>query len=884
MLQHRAIARCPKTKEPCMKNPRKHTAPDIEIALQHHRAGRLQQAEAIYMKMPHNADALHLRGVIAHQSKKYDEAVELINKAIAIAPSNAAYYFSIDLVWRALNRLDEVVASYQNLLARTPDNAVAYNNLANALKAQGRFDEAVTFYQQALALDPGYAVAQSNLGSAVAALGDLEQAVAHYQKALELKPDFVEGHYNLGGALKAQGKLQEAIVCYRKALSLRPDFTEAYNNLGIALADQGHQQEAIACYEKALALDPNFAEAHTNLGIACKEQGRLDDAVVCYQKAIALKPDFAEAYTNFATVLAAQGKHDEAMACHQMALSLKPNDAAVQVNMGNGFREQRKLNEAVTCYLNAIALKPDFAEAYNNLGLTFADQGNPDAALECYQTALAVQPDFAEAYNNLGIELKERGHLDDAMACYEKAIELKPDYAAAHSNQGIVFHAQSRPDEAIACYLRALAHKADYANAYNNLLLAMQYSASHTPEEVFAAHLRFSEQFEPALKSRWLMHVQPRDPLKRLKIGYVSPDFCSHPVAYFIEPVLACHDKSQVEVFCYYNRNHYDPVTHRIKALADHWMPCKDMSDDELAAQIRADGIDILVDLAGHTGDNRLLTFARKPAPVQATYLGYPATTGLTAIDYRITDVHAEPPGMTERFNVEQLWRLPEIFCCYRASENSPAVIDHPPMEDNGFVTFGCFNNFSKVTDPVLALWARLLQQVPTARLMLEIHGIDNPQFRAELDERLARLGMPLDRLILIPRRRENQYVLYNRIDIALDPFPCNGGTTSLDTVWMGVPFVTLAGGHFTSRMGVTILTNAGMPELIAQTEDAYMQIAAELAQDAARLRATRAGLRERAQASPLMDAKRFTAHMEQAYRSMWQTWCRSEAAEGELA
>jgi protein O-GlcNAc transferase len=829
-----------------MKHQRNHAAPDIEAALQHHRAGRFQQAEAIYKKMGNAPDALYLRGVISHQLSKSAEAVELINKAIAANPGNAAYYFALDPIYRAMNRLDEVAACYQKLLARTPDNTDAHNNLGIVFKDQGKLDEAANCYQRAVALKPG----------------------------------FVEAHNNLGLVLADQGKLAGAVACYQKALELKPDFAIAHINLGLAFKQQGMPEDAAACYRNALAYKPDFSEAHLYLGIIFSEQGKTDEAAACYLKALELRPDFAEAYTNLGNAFIHLGRVDEAMVCHQKALELKPNDASAQLNMGNGYRRQRRLNEAVTCYLNAIALKPDFAEAYNNLGLTFTDQGNPDAAMECYQTAIAVQPEYAEAHNNLGVAFRERGRLDDAMACFQKAIALKADFADAFINFGIGFKGKGELDHALTCYQAALAYQPGYAYAHHSLLLAMQYSASHTPEEVFAAHLRFSEQFEPALKSRWLMHVQPRDPLKRLKIGYVSPDFCSHPVAYFIEPVLACHDKSQVEVFCYYNRNHYDPVTHRIKALADHWMPCKDMSDDELAAQIRADGIDILVDLAGHTGDNRLLTFARKPAPVQATYLGYPATTGLTAIDYRITDVHAEPPGMTERFNVEQLWRLPEIFCCYRASENSPAVIDHPPMEDNGFVTFGCFNNFSKVTDPVLALWARLLQQVPTARLMLEIHGIDNPQFRAELDERLARLGMPLDRLILIPRRRENQYVLYNRIDIALDPFPCNGGTTSLDTVWMGVPFVTLAGGHFTSRMGVTILTNAGMPELIAQTEDAYMQIAAELAQDAARLRATRAGLRERAQASPLMDAKRFTAHMEQAYRSMWQTWCVDEQEE----
>jgi predicted O-linked N-acetylglucosamine transferase (SPINDLY family) len=252
----------------------------------------------------------------------------------------------------------------------------------------------------------------------------------------------------------------------------------------------------------------------------------------------------------------------------------------------------------------------------------------------------------------------------------------------------------------------------------------------------------------------------------------------------------------------------------------------------------------------------------------------------MTAMDYRLTDIHAEPPGMTEQFNVEQLWRLPEMFCCYRPNDNSPDVIGHPPAEDNGYVTFGCFNNFSKVTDQVIALWAKVLDKVTASRLMLEINGIDNPVFRSETESRFAKLGIPVERLILIPRKKGNQYVLYNRIDVALDPFPCNGGTTSLDTVWMGVPFVTLAGKHFSSRLGVTVLTNAGLPELIAHSEDDYLNIATALALDYARLKTIRAGLRERVKVSPLMDAPRFTAHLEQAYRGMWQNWCGREPGE----
>jgi predicted O-linked N-acetylglucosamine transferase (SPINDLY family) len=282
--------------------------------------------------------------------------------------------------------------------------------------------------------------------------------------------------------------------------------------------------------------------------------------------------------------------------------------------------------------------------------------------------------------------------------------------------------------------------------------------------------------------------------------------------------------------------------------------------------------------MAGHTGYNRLLVFARKPAPIQVTWLGFPATTGMKAMDYRITDAYAEPPGMTENLNVETLWRLPEIFCCYGAHESNPAVIDHPPFEDNGYITFGCFNNFAKVTDPVLETWAKIMSSVPESRLLLEITGLDGPKFRAEVEERLQRQGLPLNRVILEPRKRSNQFVLYNKIDIALDPFPCVGGTTSMDTLWMGVPLVTLAGKHFVSRMGVSILTNAGLPELIAQNTDEYVKLATGLANDRQRLKSLRHNLRDHVVASPLMNQESFARNMETAYREMWRKWCARDA------
>jgi predicted O-linked N-acetylglucosamine transferase (SPINDLY family) len=851
----------------------------LDAALAHHRAGRLDQADTIYRQMPNNADALHLRGVLAHQQGRYADALELIARAIELDPANAAYVFSIEHAYRALGRLGDAETRYRTFLETEPDNTIAHTNLGNLLKAQRRFDDAIASYRTALMLDPCYAIAHSNLGSALAAQGHVEEAQACYEKALKLNPDFVEGHYNLAGLLKSQGKLEEAVTSYRRALALRPNFVEAQMNLGSTLAEQDKLDEAIASFRQAIAQKPDFAEAHNNLGNALKKQDKLDEAIDSYQQALAHKPVFAEAYNNLGNAYAEQDRLDEAILCYRQALALQPDLLEAHNILGGLYRRQGRFDDAMNSYLQALSLKPDAAQIHNNMGLLFADQKKDQEAFQCYQTALQLNPEMEEALNNLGTLFYNLGQAQDAITCFENALAAHPDSVDAWTNLGNAYHKQGQPDLAIDCYRKVIAFKPEFLNAHHSLLMSMQYAASVTPEDMAAAHVAFGEQFETPLRALWKPHANEPTPGKRLKIGYLSPDFRQHAVAFFIEPVLAQHDRSQVEVFCYYNHDAIDAVTVRLQGLADHWVRCKFMSDEQLAERIRADGIDILVDLAGHTGGNRLLAFARKPAPVQVTYLGYPATTGLTAIDYRVTDVHAEPAGMTETLNTETLWRLPDIFCCYRARDNSPDVIDHPPSRDNGAVTFGCFNNFAKVTDPVLKLWQQILARVPHSRLILEIAGLDDGTLQGDTETRLANLGLPLERVILVPRHPVNQYTLYNHIDIALDPFPANGGTTSLDTLWMGVPLVTLAGRHFTSRMGVTILTNAGLGQLIAQSEEEYVEIATALATDLPRLSAVRDGLRQRVQASPLMDAPRFTRQLEQAYRGMWERWCLAQTA-----
>lgn len=887
----------------------------LDMAMAHHRAGRLEQAEAAYRKLAGKADALHLLGLLYQQTGRLAEAFEAIGRAIDKSPANPAFYFSLDPVCRSLNQLAQLQASYQRLLQLDPANVQAQLRLGHAWRDDGQWQSALGSYLSVISLQPDNAEAYSNLGDTLKLMGQPGEAEACYLKALELQPSFAEVHNNLGSLHQLQSKWDLSAEHFEAALALQPRLAAAHYNLGVTRQHQGALADALACYRRALALDPQLAAAYNNIGIACKELQRIDEAIAAYQAALALQPDFAEALNNLGCARLECHDYAAAIECLQHAITTQPDYAEAYHNLGIAYKAGSRLEEALICFQNAVHLKPDHAESYAmlarvhaelgqhanalawcektlamwpdsaaaqfNLGVTFANMKRGAEAIACFQQAILRKPDLADAHNNLGVAYKEHGRFDEAVACFEQAIALRPMFAEAYNNLGSTLKDQGKPDQSRAQFERAIALAPNYAAAHNNLLLSMQYAAGITPEQLFALHLRFADQFEPALAAQRMQHIPASERARRLKIGYVSPDFRRHAVAFFMEPVLARHDKTEVEVFCYYNHTIEDEFTARFRADADHWIACSGMSDQQLAERIYADGIDILVDLAGHTAGNRLLAFARKPAPVQVSYLGYPSTTGLRSIDYRLSDNHAEPPGLSERFNVETLWRLPEIFCCYAAHPLSPPVTGHPPSDDKGYITFGCFNNYAKVSDATVVLWAEILAQVPDSRLMLEILGLDNPGMREGVERRFAGLGIDPARLVLIANDRKNQFVLYNRIDIALDPFPCNGGTTSFDTLWMGVPFVTLAGSNFISRLGVTILHNAGLDELIAANEKEYIQIAAGLARDPDRLRQMRDGLRERVRASPLMDMGRFTRHLEQAYRGMWQRWCDSGESGG---
>ena len=781
---------------------------------------------------------------------------------------------TIALQHHQAGRLDAAEEIYQRILQVEPDQPDALHFLGVLTAQRGRPEAAAAYIARAIVAKPNVAPYHLNLGLAYQASRKPNEAIACYQRALQLQPEFVEVHYNLGNAWNEQGQLAEAVACYRRAIELRPNYAEGHYNLGKVLQDQGNLDEAIACYRRAIELKPDYAEAHNNLGTAFKDQGKLDETVACCRRAVELNPDYAEAYNNLGTAFTIQEKLDEAVACYRRALELKPDNAEAHFNLGKARQNQGKLEEAVASYCRAIELKPDYTMAHFNLGKVFHDQGNVGEAVACYQRSVQLKPDFAEAHYNLGNSFLGRRELDEAAACYRRALESKADFAEAHFNLGNVLMDQAELDEAIACYRRAWELKPDYAMAQSNLVYALNFSPDYDAEAIYEEHRHWNQRHVEPLAPFIVPHGNDRSPQRRLRVGYVSPDFRGHPVGLFLLPLLEAHNHRDFEIFCYASQDVSDGITQRCRAAADAWRNVFDFSDEQLADAIRQDRIDILVDLTMHMAKGRLLVFARKPAPVQVTYLAYCGTTGLRVMDYRLTDPYLDPPGDSGRCYSEQSVWLPETYWCYRPTVEAPPV-DGLPAMPAGAVTFGCLNNFCKVTAPTLAAWSRLLQAVPGSRLLVHAHP---GKHRDRVWDFFTKQGVSAERVTFAGKLPIMDYFrAYERIDVALDPFPYGGGTTTCDALWMGVPVVSLAGQTAVGRGGLSILSNLGLTDLVARDCEQYVRIAADLANDLPRLGQLRATLRERMQNSPLMDAPRFAGNIEAAYRAMWQRWCEGD-------
>jgi predicted O-linked N-acetylglucosamine transferase (SPINDLY family) len=741
----------------------------------------------------------------------------------------------------------------------------------------GRLDLAEEIYRRVLAVEPNHADAWHLLGAAALQRGRPQIAEAHIQRAIGLKGTDAAFHNNLGEARRAQGKTREAVECFRRALELKPDYAAAYANMGLALQELGRTEEAADCYRRMMELSPDDARAHNLLGTLFKQTGNLEEAVGCYRRALVLNSSYTEAYSNLGNTLKDLDRLDEAVAAHRRAAALAPDNAAVQFNLANTLRAQHQTAEAIACYRRAVQLRPTALAFHNNLGAAFQDQEQLDEAIACYRRAIQSDPTQPLFHNNLGTALQNREQIDEALACYRRALELSPDYAEAQANLGTALQHRGQPLEALVCYRRAVELEPDLPRLHSKYLCALRYCPDvprTTVDEVFA---EFQRRHAAPLRAEWRAHENPKDPDKSLVVGFVSPRFAFGPVGTYLIQVMENLASSPCRTVCYSDVIRADELSARFEAAAGTWRNVSRVTDQELAERIRQDGIDILFDLAGHSPDSRLLTFARKPAPIQVTWLDSVGSTGLSAMDYLLADRYLVPAGAETQY-VEQVLRLPDGHVCYDPPESAAPVGPLPAIE-RGCVTFGSFTQPLKVNPNVVHVWARILRRLPSSRLVLKYTGWGGPESSRFWRDVFQREGVPGEQIEFQGHSPRGAYFgAYSQLDITLDPFPHNGGVTTCDSLWMGVPVVTCPGESFASRQSLSHLSNVGFTETIARDLDEYVEIALRLASDLPRLAQIRSRLREQMAASPLCDGRRFTEHLVQLLRRVWREWCRKPA------
>ena len=756
----------------------------------------------------------------------------MTNELIMLVDQSQALLLAEAYAHQQANRLQDAAEGYIRALEINPDLVEAHNNLGNILRQLDQPARAKRHFERALGLRPGSTGTLYNLGCVCTDLSDWTAAVAHFRQAAALQPDFADCHYNLANVLSHLRQDEQAIDAYRTAISLRPRFAQAHNNLGNALIRMGDAEQAIACLRIAIELAPDEADAYVNLGSALRDRNRLDEAAACLEKAIAINPGLRQAHNNLGTVRQAQGKLDAAASCFRAAIGLKPDYVESLVNLGDTLRQQEQFDAAAAAYADALELAPGNAPAHNGLGSVRRAQGALDAAVISYHQALALDRNYAQAHNNLGNALKDQGRLADAITHFGRALALKPDYVAAFSNELFTRnYLEHEPAEAL-CGL---------ARSYGALV-----ASGARPFTSWSASSG-----------------------RPLRVGLVSSDLRNHPVGFFLQALLGEADPDRVTFLAFTSHHVEDELTARIKPWFTAWHSLVGLSDEAAARLIHATGVDILLDLTGHTAHNRLPVFAWRPAPVQAAWLGYFATTGVAEIDYVIADPHVAPPEEAAHF-AEQLWRLPEIYYCF-SPPDAPLEVGPLPTLSQGGLTFGCFNNLTKLNDAVLAVWSRVLHAVPDSRLILKAPQLRDHSVAASTRDRFARHDITDERLVLEqPASRADYLRAYHQVDIALDPFPYPGGTTSFEALWMGVPVLTRQGDRFLARAGETIMRNAGLPDWIASDNDDYVARAVRLAADIAGLARLRHGLRAQALGSPLFNAARFARHFEDAMIGMW--------------
>lgn len=818
------------------------TAVELSQLINDFNQGLLVEAKMWAIKLtqifPNHGMAWKVLGVIYHHEQSMKKAGEALETAAALMPKDAEVHYNLANFYCDSNQLEAAKAGYQKAIKLAPGLAKAHFNLAHVLKDLKQFTLAETSYRKGLKLEPQQAKMHFYLGLCFYAQERFKDALKSFQKSLKLSENDADVYLHLGISHRALGNLTQAEEYCRKALMIDPQCADIYNQLAIILNEQGRQQETETAYLKAIELDTNHVAAHQNLGLFYRDRDKPKEAEACLRKALSIREPTAEALNSMAAILAGQDRYTEAeIYCRQ-----------------------------------ALMLTSKISDIWNNFGLILLARMKAGEAQEAFEQALAIQPGNVRILSNYGEALRLAGKPSQAEVYSKKAIELDNSYVDAYLNLGNAYRDQGLIENAIETLKQSLVLASEQLSIYGNFLYLTTHSEKFGPE----SHLALAREYGRIVSKKaeqkfdtWL--VNPQD--QCLRVGVVSGDLRQHPVAYFLKNVIQHIDSSKLALVAYLTDGRVDSVSAELKPYFTQWKSLAGYDYRSAAEMIHADGIHVLLDLSGHTAGNKLPIFAWRPAPVQATWLGYWSTTGVAEIDYCLADEVSLPPSCRIQFS-EKIKYLPDTRLCFSEPEITMEIAQLPAIK-NGYVTLGCYQQLAKVGSAVMELWGKVMQAIPSARLRWQCKSFIDESIIAAVKQRLQRSGVDIERISLLGQvSRETYFASYAEVDMNLDTFPFTGGTTTCDALWMGVPTLTLIGNTMIARQGASLMTAAGLLDWVAANQTEYIAKVIAFSNDLIGLATLRSGLRARLKTSPLFDGARFAGHFETALQELWQEKC----------
>ena len=827
--------------------------------------------------------------VLAHKNDNLQKAERIYREILEIHPKQPDANHNLGLLLASNNKNTLGLSLFEIAVKENPKIEQFWISYINALLIEKEFDEAKKYLDIAFKYSlskSNYKILQKKINASIINSFIPREDIkvfsdnfnnGNYKKAESsatlITKKFPENSFAwklLASVYQKTGDLIGMLNTYKKIINIEPEDLETLHNYAKILSKLKKYNDAEEVFKRILLIDPDFNIDYFIFANGLLELGKLKEAEKLYRRVISINPNFANAYNNIAVVMKRLKKYEEAKKNFKKSIELNPNQADAHYNIGDIYAIEGDFKSAIECFEKTININPEYEDAYNSLGLTFKEIGKFNDAEKTFKKILKLNPNSIQGYNNLGIILRDLGKFEEAEKILEKAINLSPKKIELYNNLGSAYRSQNNIKMAEKSYRKALEIDPKRSSVLSNILF-LQSSNSYNPQ----THLKEATNYGKLLTDRiekpfseWKCNKNP----KRIRIGFVSGDFHNHPVGYFLESILEKIDTSSVQLFAYSTHSRQDDLTERIKPFFFSWKNISYLDDSETAKLIHDDGIHILIDLSGHTDRNRLTMFAWKPAPIQATWLGYWATTGVKEIDYIIGDPYRTPENEENHFT-EKVWRLPETSLCFTA----PKVNIQPgplPALSNNFITFGCFNSIIKLTDDVVAIRAKILEAVPNSRLLLKSKEFNNTSGKKRIINKFISHNIQPERLILENFSSREEYLeSYNRVDIALSPYPYGGVTTSTEGLWMGVPVLAKKGDRYISHVSESINYNAGLPDWIASDDDEYIAKAIEFSSNTDKLKNIRENLRNQVLSSPLFDSEKFAKYFEEALWGMYKLW-----------